>query len=395
MNEQLKPICPVERCTGCMACVNSCAHSAIVVEEDSLGFKYPKIDVTKCTGCGLCESVCPEFHPRKLVFPERCYAAAVKSSHELMTCASGGAATALAQALISRGGVACGCTGVDFPYARHIIVESVEDLEKLKGSKYVQSDIDPGLMRNIRQLLIGGREVLFIGTGCQVAGLLNFLRKPYDNLTTVDLVCHGVPSQKMLADNMSLYKNLEPSSIRFREKRAESDGFAIRFGWSATSRIDESVRPIFVKWNKDPYLAAFMTCLSFRPCCYDCRYAYAARQSDLTICDFWGLGRDSKLARSCGVSAILINTERGFKTFDSARSLMEVEERTVREAVAGNGQLLLPSRRNPERAKFELLYRTHGFKHACKMTAMRQLRVRFIREAVSRMVKAPFRLLIK
>lgn len=364
-----RDICPPERCTGCMACANSCSHQAIKLTENELGFVYPKIDPGKCTGCGLCSTVCPELNPRELVFPHRCYAGALKSREGLEASASGGAAAAFSEAVLARGGVVCGCTGEDLPHARHIIIDRREDVGRLCGSKYVQSSISEDLYRELRGYLNSGVPVLFIGTGCQVAGLQNFLRKPYDNLLTVDLVCHGVPSQKMLEENMALYPGIVRDSVRFRvkENTPKPDGSAIRYGWFyKTSHTGGAL--LMKPWDEDPYLAAFMDCVSFRDCCYSCRYAYSARQSDVSICDFWGLSPESRLSGSLGVSAILCNNAKGERALEMLSEIMELEERSCQEAVTGNGQLMRPSERPGYRERFVALYKSEGFAKAVAET---------------------------
>lgn len=371
----LKNICPPDHCTGCMACTGTCAHEAITIIRDSLGFSYPMIDLDKCTGCGLCEMTCPENRPRQLSLPKECYAAAMSDQTELLSCASGGVATALSVATIKTGGAVVGCSGSDFPVAKHIIVETLDGLDLLKGSKYVQSTITPEIYKRVREILRSGRQVLFTGTGCQIAGIQNFLRKDYPNLVTVDLVCHGVPSQQMLADNLALYPRIDSATVAFRKKTPESNDKVIRFGLNAqrSTRIGGKRKPMFVNWYKDPYLGAFMACVNFRTGCYNCRYARPERQSDITICDFWGLGKDSTLKHSAGVSAALINTQKGKALFDAAASMLSIEQRTVDEAVKGNGQLQRPSQRPPQREQFIEIYEKSGIKKAYRKTVYKSM----------------------
>lgn len=376
----LKCICNLEDCTGCMACINVCTHNAIIIETNDLGFKYPFIDSDICVSCGLCYKVCPSLNIRTKSFPLSCYAITVKNEEERLECASGGAATALSKIALGKGSVVVGCSCEDMMHVKHIIVAKENELYKLQGSKYVQSEITNTLFREIRKILISGRKVLFIGTGCQVAGLQNFLIKPYDNLITVDLVCHGVPSQQMLCDNMQCYKGIEPNSIKFRIKTSKPNGVAIRYGWSSTIHTDDKKKEIFVPSQKDPYMAAFLDLLTFRECCYRCKYAYSARQSDLTICDFWGLGKinPSKMKAESGVNAILINSEKGQRIFDDTKHLLNIEVRELQEAIEGNNQLKTPSKKNPLRAKFEKLYVEKGFKYAVEHTTMQNSKIRRI-----------------
>lgn len=374
----LKNICPEEECTGCMACTGVCGHSAIEIITNPLGFRYPKINTEKCTDCGLCRRVCPQLNRREFVESRACYAAVIKSDSELLTCASGGAATALAAATIRCGGMVVGCSGEDMHRVRHIAVESIEELSRLKGSKYVQSEISAELLRQIRHELTTGREVLFIGTGCQAAGVRNFLMKPYENLTTVDLVCHGVPSQQMLDANIALYPGIDANSVKFREKLPKANGAsAIRYGWSATTHSGKTIQ---TSWYRDPYLAAFMDCISFRKGCYSCLYARPHRQSDLTVADFWGLGKDSALANVCGVSLILVNSDKGAERLNDAADLMQLEQRAVSEAVAGNGQLQRPSAKNANRQRFMKLYLEKGFQAAVSVTSFRPMMKKHLKQ---------------
>lgn len=214
----MKEICPIDKCTGCAACFNACGKGAITMMEDACGYIHPRIDQYKCVDCNLCAKVCPVNAKVVLRYPKDCYAATVKDDDELASCASGGIATELSRYVICKGGVVYGCTGKDIRNVRHIRIDKSEELDLLKGSKYVQSFIG-GIYNNVKRDLHSGRLTLFVGTPCQVAGLLSFLRKDYSNLITADLVCHGTPSQKMLNDNIDLYcdKN-EDIKIWFRKK---------------------------------------------------------------------------------------------------------------------------------------------------------------------------------
>lgn len=376
----LKPICPTEECTGCMACTAACAHAAIDIIVDPLGFSYPQIETDRCTGCGLCERVCPQLSPRQLTLPQESLAAVMKDTGELLSCASGGAATALAVGVIRRGGVVVGCSGRDMPHVRHVMVRTIEGLSELKGSKYVQSDISADLLRSIRRELQGGREVLFIGTGCQVAGVRNYLIRDYTNLITVDLVCHGVPSRKMLAENMKHYPGIDPSTVAFRAKNPKANGpRAIRYGWSATTHSGLTANRIFISYHRDPYLAAFIDCLDFRPGCYRCQYARPQRGSDLTLADYWGLAEDAVLADTVGVSLILVNTSKGRAAVDSVSDILTTERRSVDEAIRGNGQLQHPSESNPRRDEFERIFLSDGFVAAARRVSVPAMRRKYIR----------------
>ena len=367
-------ICPKNKCTGCMACANICSHSAISIITDELGFVYPVIN-EKCTGCNLCRRVCPQLNKPTFIYPQSCYAATTKDKDELMSSASGGIATELARYVLENGGIVVGCSGQDIYDIQHIIIRDINDLKQLKGSKYVQSKISISLMREIKSELVEGTTVLFIGTGCQVAGLKSYLVKNFDNLITVDLVCHGVPSQKMLNGDLALYGNINTNYVTFRRKISKkgilvySDD-AIKYGLSLTKTGKDDVpKQIFKEWYSDPYLGSFMACVNLREGCYSCQYAQPERQSDITLCDFWGLGKDSKLSKSLGVNAVLINSDAGNSLFNKVSEYLIVENRNIEEAIKGNGQLQKPSECPSYRRKYIDIYLKYGLKKAYKETA--------------------------
>lgn len=363
----MKFICPLENCTGCMSCATTCVHNAISVVEDELGFLRPVIDENRCVDCGACRRVCPELNRVEMRFPIACFAAAISDRSHSNDFAFGGVASTIARHFIEKGGIVVACCGNVITDIHHKIIRNIEELPNIAGSKYVQSRISPNLLLEIKNELIKGSEVLFIGAGCQTAGIKNLFSKRFNNLTIIDLVCHGVPSQKMLNDNIEYYKGLYPSldisSIRFREKK---DGI-ISYGWYAKTTGDKPT-DIFVPWRKDAYMAAFLEHLSLRACCSLCRYAFSARATDITLCDFWGLGNDSVLKDRNGVSAVLINTEKG-KTLFNSLSGLDIEQREVGEAVRGVGRLQTPSPYNPMTNTFRTLYSKEGLQKAVSVTA--------------------------
>lgn len=373
----MREICPKELCVGCLSCVNSCTHQAIEFEKDVCGFRYPIIDQEKCVDCGLCGFVCPVNHPPEKYFPKECYAVTVKSERELFSCASGGAATAIARHVLNTGGVVYGCSGMDIRHVRHVRISRMEELDLLKGSKYVQSDL--GLtFKQIRGDLKVGKEVLFVGTPCQVGGLKTYLRKDYDNLITADLVCHGVPSQQLLNDNIDHYRkkgvDLQEDSIRFRTKMSsQTQSFKIEYGWFFLKNQPYSGSPSKKAYYRDPYMFGFIQGLFFRASCYKCPYAYAVRVGDFTLSDFWGLGKDARMELGKGVSAVFINTEKARALFEVMKEEVAYEPREVQEAIVGNGQLQRPSSRHPQYDLFRRLYPRYGLAKAVDMCLRKDL----------------------
>ena len=223
----METICEKEKCTACAACMNICAHNAITMEAySSLGYVYPVIDASKCVDCGLCAKTCPANNPIGLHKPLKAFAAISKNHDDLMTSASGGASSVLCQTILKRGGIVYGCVQRNYKDIAHRRISSYEDYTLMKGSKYVQSNIGY-IYRDVKADLNNGKEVLFTGTPCQIAGLKAYLRKDYERLYLVDLVCHGVPSQKLLREDVESllkdYPNADRSKIcvEFRQKKRQ------------------------------------------------------------------------------------------------------------------------------------------------------------------------------
>lgn len=218
-------ICEKTRCTGCATCMNICNHRAISMEESGpLGHIYPIINSEKCVDCGLCAKKCPVNVPLKLNEPLKAFSAISKDHDDLMSSASGGASSVLSQVILRRGGIVYGCVQNNYRDIAHRRISNYSDLSKLKGSKYVQSNIG-FIYRDVKKDLANGKEVLFTGTPCQIAGLKAFLGRDYEHLYLVNLVCHGVPSQKLLREDVeSLLKDYPHADrnrvcVEFRQKK--------------------------------------------------------------------------------------------------------------------------------------------------------------------------------
>ena len=358
----METICPKVKCTGCTACMNVCAHHAISMLPDACGFMYPVINQNACVNCGLCVKTCPVNNPLHLESIKECYAVTVKDEEELLSCSSGGAATAISKYVIKQGGVVYGCSGTNPRHVCHIRVDALEAINHLKGSKYVQSDLGE-CFTQIKTDLGRLPIVLFIGTPCQVAGLKNFLHKDYSNLFTIDLVCHGVPSQKMLNDNLSYYcSDDEDVELSFRRKNTKLKSPQIQYGWivNKTHKDEETFKP----YNKDYYMFGFLKSLIHRENCYSCPYAQIQRVGDLTLCDFWGLQSDAGFENGKGVSAVLVNNERGIQFFERVRDMLVWKKREIIEATRWNDQLNRPCEKPKNYEKFVQVYSKGSLKKA-------------------------------
>ena len=361
-------ICEKDKCTGCGACMNVCAHNAIsLTEQGVFGYIYPEIDQDKCIDCGLCVKTCPANTPVKFNAPLKAFAAISKDHHDLMTSASGGASSVLVNSVLNKNGIVYGCVQRNYKNISHERIDKIEDAHLLKGSKYVQSYIGY-IYRDVKEDLKTGKTVLFTGTPCQIAGLKSYLKKDYDNLILVDLVCHGVPSQKLLEEDVEYllrdYPNADKEKIRveFRRKKRSPGEFEPDWGTFISYGVFNGggAKAFAHKKKKqdfliDNYITAFMAGTIFRENCYTCSYAQNQRGSDITIADFWGL-KKCAVPTTEGVSLLLPNTQKGLMAINEFKENFIICERPVDEAINGNGQLLHPSLRPKERDVFLSTY---------------------------------------
>lgn len=335
-------ICNKNKCTGCFACYNICPKKAITMEEDDLGHIYPKINKEKCINCGLCKKVCPSLNKVKYNLPKKCYASYSKNKNISKTSASGGVAYELYNYILNNNGVVYGVSS--YLINDEIIFERItnkSNLHKLQGSKYVHAYIKD-IYKKVKKDLEEEKNVLFIGTPCQIAGLKFYLNKEYDNLILVDLICHGVPSQKMLKETIK--KKFD--YVNFRGKK----GFRLNVKKGEETLIN---KPNY----KVPYYIAFLNSSIYRDSCYECKYARNERISDLTIGDFWKL-KDIKL-KVKKTSVVLINTKKGENLINNIKNL-ELFIEPLEMAYQGNGQLNYPSKKTKKFYYIKDNYKKYG-----------------------------------
>lgn len=321
--------------------MQACPKRCISFKQDSEGFQYPKVDETLCIQCGLCENICPVLNDGTVRVPLSSYAAINDNEEERLKSSSGGIFILLAKKIISEGGVVFGAKFNEQWNVVHAYSEKEAGLSAFMGSKYVQSRIGTTYTQ-AREFLNAGRKVLFSGSPCQIAGLRNFLRKDYDNLLTVDVICHGVPSPMVwqeylseikenarkcentvsLSPNRSISesdtllgsKEVEIEGITFRDKRLgwKKFSFALTLAEATADGKKNSVSLSHIH-NKDPYFLGFNNYnLYLRPSCYQCPVRDLRSGSDLTLADFWGIETlIPELDDDKGVSVIMVNTEKG------------------------------------------------------------------------------------
>jgi len=359
----MKDICNPSECTGCMACVNSCIHHAISIVQDEEGFDRPHIDESLCVDCGLCKRTCPMNSHPMVNEPQNVFSGWSSDESVRLDSSSGGAFTEIARPILNSGGVVFGCALNANLRAEHIYVETLEELtQKLCGSKYVQSRIGDSYFK-AKDFLRQGRKVLFSGTPCQIAGLKNFLKKDYENLTTVDLICHGVPSPMIFEDYkqyMQEHEHMELIDVKFRRKKSSW----IFFNMALTGHVEKNnaLKSYTGYYYKDPYIRGFLRDYFLRPSCHLCHFTSTKRCSDFTIADWWGYKKqaDSDKDYACkGVSLILANTEKAMNIIPVLR--MEIKERSIEEAQKTNKCLSCPYPPSSSRKLFWADYKCLSF----------------------------------
>lgn len=331
------------KCTGCTACLNICPTNAIKMEPSDEGFLFPIINECKCINCKKCSNVCAAINSVTLNYPQKTFCG-VGNNKLVKESASGGAFVTFAKYIIEElKGVVFGASLI-MPQGKccHIAVDTINELYKLQNSKYVQSDIT-NVLSECKEKLHLGKTVLFSGTPCQIASLKNYLGEDYNNLYTMDIICHGVPSPKFLQEYI---KNEIPSNVSDFKFRHKLNTEIRRSAFDINYTID---RKIVVKYGvNDIYYASFIKGESYRECCYSCEYAREERCSDITIgdCDSWRL--HTGIEKNNILSSIIINTHKGELLWDRCKELFLYEHMNYREECIINHQLRRPSAR-PER----------------------------------------------
>lgn len=328
-------------CCGCGACANKCPVKAISMRENEEGFLAPAIDENLCTDCGLCARACPALNVRyeNTTEPE-CYAAMAEDEIR-MKSSSGGIFSLLAEHIIDKGGYVCGAAFNKDWSVSHIIIDNKQDLAKLRGSKYVQSDTE-NCYRETKKLLDAGKEVLFSGCPCQIAGLYSFLGKKYEKLFTVDILCHGTPSpgiwKKYLRETFPHQKII---GINFRNKE--------KIGWSCshcTFSLKDGNEIV-----SDDYTKMFHNTALMRPSCENCKHSKLPRPADITLGDWWGIDKyQSDINDNQGLSFVLLNNDKGKKIFNALN--LPLKQKISLKPEYNNGHVRFGLKLHPNRNKF-------------------------------------------
>lgn len=342
-----------ERCSGCTACMNVCPVGAISMIPDEEGFLYPEIDSQKCINCGLCRKICPfhHYYSRTGSF-ESPLVYAVKHADEKVREAStsGGMFTALSDFVLAKKGIVYGAafSKPDFK-VHHIRAETIAERDRMRGSKYVQSEIGM-VFPVIKSELEKGRDVLFTGTPCQVAGLKAYLGDTqFEKLILCDLVCHGTPSPLIWTEYIELLQKKHGKKL---------DDFKLRdkgFGWHrATSKaIFEDATSEYNTKLLQSFLNLFLQHVALRASCHRCPFTNFERTGDVTIGDFWGVEKQKpEFDDDRGVSLVLVNTVKGNSIMEQIKGQLIIRPSSIEECVGPQVHLKRPAEPSPKREAF-------------------------------------------
>ena len=348
--------------------------------SDQEGFWYPQIDETRCVNCGLCEKACPILTPHSSSADEEivAYAAMHKNDAIRLNSSSGGIFSALATYVIEKGGVVFGAAFDENFNVVHTYVECVDKLEILRGSKYVQSKIG-NAYRQAEEFLKSGRLVLFSGTPCQIEGLLSYLRKPYENLITQDLICHGVPSpmvwQKYVEYRQSV-SGAKPREISFRAKNEGWKRYSVSF-------LFKNNKEYQLTRDKDFMMQAFLKNLCLRPSCYYCSFKRKNRRSDITLADFWGVNKVMpNMDDDKGTSLVILHSNKGREILAKIDGELKIAEIDIDTAISHNLSMIKSVEVPKTRDQF-LITAEKGFMRAAnkylKITLLQKIKRKLIR----------------
>ena len=383
-----------ELCTGCNACYNVCPENCIKMVAGDTGFRYPKVDYDKCTKCRECLKTCPSLNKSSLEYKwknPKVYAAWSLDEDIRIHSTSGGVFSELAREVILGEGIVVGAKYNEQHFVEHDMADSLDDIKKLRQSKYVQSDIGD-IFKRIEEKLSNEKLVAFCGSPCQVTGLLNYLKGPYDNLVTFDFVCRGTNSPKAYTKYMEMLEkkyNSQIEKVWFKNKK---------YGWNRFStRIDFKNGKTYVKDRyNDLYMRGYIEeNLYMRPCCFGCKYKEFPRVADITLADFWGVGvNDPELDSDKGTSLIMINSDKGDTLFNRIEDRIYRKESTMEMALTGNGAIIRSAISNPNSDKFLRLLDEESFDVSFKKYAKNKgfkrvkIRIYLIGREVKRIFKS-------
>lgn len=327
-----------EDCCGCGSCAAVCPCNAITMNSDSEGFLYPVTDKSECVRCNKCVQSCPAINSSEKHAEKPSGYWAINSDEKMRAeSSSGGVFTVISEKIINNGGIVFGAAMADdCRSVRHISVDNIDDLYKLRGSKYVQSNIADSYNR-AKEFLDNGKEVLFSGTPCQIEGLLKFLGKDYKKLTCIDLICHGVPSPEVWDKYIGYVEKKAKSrveNVSFRSKLSGWRRFSVLISFeNKTEFVNSRIDDLFMK--------AFLGDICLRPSCYSCKFKKLNRRSDITMADFWAVERiHPEIDDDKGVSLIIVHSVKGESLLRTVKNGLKSGETDLDSALRYNSSML-------------------------------------------------------
>ena len=351
----------VQECAICGACLDACPVDAISLDKVHLDFRYPQINEDICIHCSQCEKACPILGNKGK--PDEGYpvAFAAKSENDpmRMRSSSGGVFYELADQMLRDGGYVCGAVFDDEFHVEHILSDAKEDILRMMGSKYAQSDVGY-CYRKVKDVLEKGCKVLFSGCPCQVAGLRTFLGKEYPNLVLVELICHGIPSDHMLQTYIGMQERkygarLTKMEFRNKKKGWHNSSVRMEFGHHRTYS-----KPIAA----DAYMNGFLGSVTLKPTCYQCHLRNFTAGSVIIVGDFWGAEVELPEDDNKGISAILVNSGKGMDIID--RCNLALTPTNVETVIRYNKNLLCSAAPSPQRSSFYASADTNGLEEAIR-----------------------------
>lgn len=353
-----------KECCGCSACQQICPKECITMNEDTEGFYYPVVDEKKCVNCNLCEKVCPIKKEEKRDQKLWAYATYSKETKIRLQSSSGGMFSLIAEYVLKNKGIVFGVVFNSEQTVNHVSIERLEDLDKLRGSKYIQSQIKE-TYKEAKSYLEKGKLVLFTGTACQIAGLKGFLRKEYENLVTIDVLCHGVPSKRVWKKYIENQENLNNGHLKNVFFRNKDNGWK---QYEVCADFDNG-REYRKMHGQDIFMRLFLSEICLRPSCHDCHFKSLDRPSDFTLGDSWGIENYMpEMDDDKGTSVVLLHSEKAKEIFEKLKDKMIFKEAEVDKILPPTADSRKSVIAHPKRKQFfELLEQGVGIEKLVKL----------------------------
>lgn len=363
-----------KKCTGCSACYNICPKNCISMITNQEGFLHPAVDSSLCINCNLCEKICPINNRQEKKSILKSFGANAKDIELRQVSSSGGLFSIMAQSIIETGGIIFGAAfSEDYQIVKHTYIDKIEDIYKLRMSKYVQSAIGDAYSL-VKHFLLEGKKVLFCGTPCQIAGLKSFLRREYINLITLDFICHGVPSPRIWSSYITYRKKQlggEIQQVSFRNKETGWRHFSLRIDATDGNYYSSPI-------SKDMYLRGFVNNLLLRPSCYKCDFKEGRSGADITLADFWSVDSVApELNDDSGMSLLLIHTNTGDNLLSEIRNKISIIEITEEQALLHNSSYQKSVSPPKKRDEFFSFAKKNGDVRALKKYTRSTMIIRF------------------